>query len=159
MTQKTDSNDTRALTTTITVDATPQAVFAAVNDVRGWWSGEIEGPTDELGGEFSYRYGKLHYSKQRVVELVPGKRVAWKIVDSYLDFVADKTEWNGTMVTFDIRPVAGGTELRFTHVGLSPKSECFEDCNDAWTSYIRGSLKSLITKGRGKPNAREGVQG
>ncbi len=29
-------------------------------------------------------------------------------------------------------------------------------CNDAWTSYIQGSLHSLITTGKGKPNPKEG---
>lgn len=151
------SPEQRSLTTTISVPQSPQAAFDAIVDVRGWWSGEIEGPTDVLGGEFSYRYKTLHYSKQRVVELVPGKRVAWLVVDSHLDFVADEKEWNGTMVTFDITREGERTVIRFTHVGLGPTDECFADCSDAWTSYVRGSLKSLITKGRGKPNARESV--
>jgi len=29
-------------------------------------------------------------------------------------------------------------------------------CQDAWTSYIHGSLKSLIETGQGHPNAKEG---
>ena len=34
----TDNN----FTTTITVDQTPEAAFAAINNVRGWWSQEIK---------------------------------------------------------------------------------------------------------------------
>jgi hypothetical protein len=37
------------LTAAILVDQTPDEAFAAINDVRGWWSGEIEGSTEKLG--------------------------------------------------------------------------------------------------------------
>src|SRR5882724_7102163 len=136
-------------TTTITVDQTPQAVFAAINNVRGWWAGEIEGNTDKLGEEFVYRYGTLHYSKQKVSELTPGKRVVWDVTDSSLDFTKDKSEWTGTKITFDIGKKDGKTEVRFTHVGLAPKMECYSDCSNAWGSLVRESLHSLITAGVG----------
>ena len=38
----------RNFTTTISVDQTPNEAFAAINNVRGWWSGEIEGATAKL---------------------------------------------------------------------------------------------------------------
>ena len=49
-------------TTSFTVDQTPDEVFKAVTNVRGWWSGEIDGGTDELGAEFTYQYQDLHRS-------------------------------------------------------------------------------------------------
>ncbi len=61
----------------------------------------------------------MHLSKQRITEFVPGKRVAWHVVEGYLKFVSDKEEWSGTDITFDIVPTASGTEVRFTHVGLA----------------------------------------
>lgn len=142
-------------TTTFTVDQTPEEAFAAINNVRRWWSGEIEGSTDKLGAEFTYRYGDVHYSKQKVTELVPGKRVAWLVLESSLNFTKDKTEWNGTEITFEISKKNAETEIRFTHLGLGPGSECYNACSNAWGSYINGSLRSLITAGKGHSNYKE----
>ncbi len=142
-------------TTTFVVDQTPEEVFAAINNVRGWWSGNIEGETDKLGAEFAYRYQDLHYSKQKITEFVPGKKVVWLVEDSAINFVKDKTEWNGTKIMFEVSKKAGETEVRFTHVGLAPKVECYGACSDAWGYYIKTSLRDLITKGNGQPNPRE----
>ncbi len=133
-------------TTTITVDQSPMDVFAAVNDVPAWWSGNpgVEGKTTEVGDEFTYRYEPHHVSKQKVIELIPGKKVVWRVVDSSINFVKDKTEWTGTTITFDIARKGSKTELRFTHAGLTPDIECFDGCSDAWSSYIKGALRELI---------------
>jgi len=138
-------------TVTLTVDQTPEEAFAAINNVRGWWTGDpgVEGSTDKLGDEFTYRYEDVHYSKQKITELVPGKKVVWLVLDARLNFTKDKTEWKGTEITFEISKKGNQTEIRFTHVGLVPQFECFDRCSDAWGSYINGSLRKLITAGKG----------
>jgi Activator of Hsp90 ATPase homolog 1-like protein len=138
-----------------TVERTPQEAFAAINNVRGWWSGEIEGGTDKPGDVFTYRYKDVHYSKQRITEFVPGKKVVWLILDSFLSFVDDKTEWNGTKVTFEVSKKGDKTEVHFTHVGLVPEYECYGACSNAWSFYINGSLRKLIMTGKGEPNKKE----
>jgi hypothetical protein len=136
----------RNFSTTILVDKTPDEVFSAINNVSGWWTGNpgVEGSTNKLGDEFTYRYEPHHVSKQRIIELIPGKKVVWRVVDGCINFVKDKTEWNGTTITFDIAQKDGKTELRFTHDGLTPGIECFDGCSDAWSSYIKGNLRDLI---------------
>ncbi len=142
-------------TTSFVVDQTPEEAFAAINNVRGWWSGNIEGSTSKLGGEWTYRYKDVHYSKQKITELVPGKKVVWLVLDSYLNFIEDKTEWNGSKITFEIAKKGKQTGVRFTHVGLVPEDECYDSCTNAWGGYVNTSLRNLITKGKGQPNKKE----
>jgi hypothetical protein len=86
---------------------------------------------------------------------VPGKKVVWHVVDSHINFVKDRTEWNGTDIVFEINRKQGKTELLFTHAGLVPAFECYGGCSDAWGFYINDSLRSLITTGKGQPNQTE----
>lgn len=146
---------TESYTISYTVDQSPREVFDAINNVRGWWSGEIDGCTDKLGAEFTYRYQDLHRTTQKITERVPGKKVVWHIADSHIDFVRDKAEWNGTDVVFEIAKKGTKTELRFTHVGLRPAIECYGKCAGAWGFYINESLRNLITSGKGDPNEKE----
>jgi hypothetical protein len=146
---------TKDYTTSFSVDETPEQVFAAINNVRGWWSGEIDGRTDKLGAEFTYRYQDVHRSTQRITELLPGKKVVWHVLDAKINFVKDKAEWNGTDIIFEITKKGDRTELRFTHVGLVPAIECYGKCAGAWGFYINDSLRSLITTGKGDPTPSE----
>ena len=142
-------------TRTFTVDKSPKEVFPAINHVRGWWSENIEGSTTNLGDEWTYRYKDAHRCTMKVTEMVPNKKVVWHVLDNYFNFTQDKTEWKGTDVVFEIARKGDKTEVNFTHVGLVPAYECYNVCSDAWGSYISGSLRSLITTGKGKPNTKE----
>jgi uncharacterized protein YndB with AHSA1/START domain len=146
-------------TTTITVDRPPQKVFDAINNVRGWWSEEIDGSTDKLGALFKFHYEDFHLSTQKITELVPGKKVVWHVTDSRLNFVKDKTEWEGTDMVFEIAKKDDKTQLRFTHKGLVPSLQCYEMCSEGWSFYIKNSLRELITTGKGRPERKENGAG
>jgi hypothetical protein len=139
-------------TTSILVAETPEQVFNAVNNVRGWWSENIEGDTDKLNDEFDYHYKDVHRCKMRLIEVIPNEKVVWLVLDNYFSFTEDKTEWKDTKVVFDISKQGDKTQLTFTHAGLIPAYECFDICSDAWGNYIRSSLKNLIETGTGQPN-------
>ena len=134
---------------TFTVDQSPEQVFGAIVDVPRWWTGEVKGSTHTLGDEFTYRYPGAHYSKQKIAELIPGKKVVWHVVDAHLEGPEDPNEWTGTEISFEITRMEDETEVRFSHVGLVPDFECFDACSSGWGFYVNASLKRLITTGEG----------
>jgi len=143
-------------TASFLVDQSPREVFNAVTNARGWWSEEIAGSTDKLNDIFLYHYQDVHRARIKLIEVVPDKRVVWEVLDNYFNFTQDETEWKGTKMIFEISQKGNQTQLHFTHQGLVPAYECFDVCNDAWSNYIKNSLYSLITKGKGQPNPKEG---
>jgi hypothetical protein len=144
---------TSDFTTTLLVDQTPEAAFNAVNNVRGWWSEEIEGDTAKLNDEFTYHYEDVHYCQIKLIEVIPNQKVVWFVKYNYFKFTKDKSEWTGTKMSFEISEKGNKTEIRVTHHGLVPEFECYDICSNVWTQYIQQSLKSLITTGKGQPNA------
>ena len=139
----------------ITVNATPQEAFKSINSVTKWWTENLEGSSQKLNDEFTVRFGDVHVSTQKLIELVPNKKVVWLVTDSKLNFIKDKQEWNGTKISFEISEKDDKTQVRFTHHGLIPKIECFDACSNAWSDYITNSLRNLLNTGKGQPTPKE----
>lgn len=160
---------TSDFTTTLLVARTPQEVFHAINNPRGWWSEEIEGSTDKLHDEFTYHFEDIHRCRLKVIEIIPDKKVVWLVTENYFkpgifdnvshhipgndEFRNEKAEWTDTKISFEISEKDNQTQIRFTHLGLVPEYECFDVCCNSWTHYIQESLLSLITTGKGEPNS------
>lgn len=139
-------------TVTFVVDKSPAQIFNVVTHVRGWWHGlfdeEIIGKTDELNEEFTFRAGSgVHYSKMRLIELVPDQKVVWLVTDAELSFIEKKDEWIGTKVIFDISKKGDQTQVTFTHEGLSTDVECYDRCSSAWQMYLNQKFLPLIQSG------------
>ena len=145
----------QSFTSAILVDKSPKEAFDAINNVRGWWSQQIDGGTEHLNDEFTYRRLNLHSCKMKLTEVVPNKKVSWLVLENYFNFTQDQNEWIGTVPTFEISEKDNKTEIRFTHQGLVPGHECYDICHDAWSFYIQKSLHNLIMTGKGEPNERE----
>jgi uncharacterized protein YndB with AHSA1/START domain len=145
----------RDFTLTLLVDQTPEEVFAAVTNVRGWWGQGLEGQSAEVGDEFVYRHEDIHRSTHRVTEAVPGKRVVWRTLDADLPRATNPREWTGTEIRFEIARKGDRTELCFTHAGLVPELDCYESCSGGWSFYVGTSLRLLITTGKGTPDPKE----
>ncbi len=138
-------------TTTILVDQQPAAVYNTILDVRSWWSGlygeTFEGNSEKQGDEFSFLAGGgMHYTKQKLVELVPNEKLVWLVTEANLSFVEKNDEWKGTKLMFEISPERDKTRVVFTHIGLVPEFQCYNSCAPAWTQYVQEKLLAAIAR-------------
>ena len=148
----------RDYNTSIIVDATAQDAFESINNVTKWWTENLEGSSQKLGDEFAVRFGDVHYSKQKLIEVVPGKKIVWLVTDSKLNFIKDNQEWTDTKISFEISTQNEKTKIHFTHIGLVTEIECYDACSNAWKQYIEGSLLNFIKTGKGQPTRKEHKQ-
>jgi hypothetical protein len=140
--------------TSIVVNATAQEAFKCINSVTKWWTEHLEGSSKKLNDEFTVRFGDVHLSTQKLVEVVPDRKVVWLVTYSNINFVENKQEWTNTRVIFEITDQDNKTTIKFTHQGLVPAIQCYNGCSGAWGEYIEGSLFKLITEGKGKPELK-----
>jgi len=138
----------------ITVNATAKEAFNGINSVTKWWTEYLEGSSQKLNDVFTVRFDDVHVSTQKLVEVVPDKKIVWLVTDSKLNFVQDKQEWTNTKISFDIDEQDGKTQISFTHIGLVPEIECYGGCSNAWGQYIKGSLFKLLSEGKGMPELK-----
>jgi hypothetical protein len=127
---------------------TANEVFELLLTIDQWWSGlyeeTIKGKSQKVNDEFTFNAGEgAHYSKQKLVELVPNKKIVWLVTDSNLSFLNNTAEWNGSKIQFDLSTAENNTKVTFTHEGLIPLIECYNACSSAWNGYL-GNLEKRL---------------
>jgi hypothetical protein len=134
---------------TIEVAKSAEDVFNHINDVSKWWSKDFEGSSSKLNDEFVICHPGAHYSKQKLIEVIPGKKVVWLVTASELDWLEkDKHEWTNTRMIFEITANEDKAVLHFTHEGLVPEKECYARCEQGWNMVIKDRLFNFITDGK-----------
>ncbi|MHB8651576.1 MAG: SRPBCC family protein [Minisyncoccota bacterium] len=136
----------------ITANISAKEAFEAICHVSQWWIKDFEGSSEKLNDEFSVRVGDKHFSKQKLVEVVPDRKIVWLVTESKLSWLKeDKTEWTNTKMSFDISTDGNKTQISFTHFGLVPQVACYDNCVKGWNFLIKESLLKLLTTGEGLP--------
>lgn len=133
----------------ITAKISPEEAIKKINNVPEWWGVNFSGSAEKQGDEFVITMGGDSFFNVRVTELVPGKRVVWLVTDCNMPWYNDKKEWANNKLIFDLKENNGETELSFTHEGLTRDVECYADCEPGWTHWIKTSLFSYFTTGKG----------
>jgi hypothetical protein len=141
-------NFLESFSATIETTKSPQVVFNAINDVTNWWSKDFEGNSTKLNDEFIINHPNQHYSKQKLIQVVPSKKIVWLVTESKLNWLKNNTEeWTNTQMIFEISTKDDKTILHFTHDGLTPEKECYAMCEKGWNMIIKDWLFHLIIVG------------
>lgn len=123
-------------------------VFSLFLNVDQWWSGlfneKIQGKSENIDDEFSFSAGDgVHFSNQKLIELIPNQKIVWLVTDSNLSFLTQTDEWNNTKISIDLETIDNQTIVKFTHQGLLPEIECYDACSSAWSQYLNNLEKKL----------------
>ena len=141
--------DDRDYARTLTVEVPSERLFDAIatlEGLRGWWTPLAKG-SDAPGGAIRLEFEGLdEHIDLRVSASRRPAEVEWSIIEH-----TALEDWAGTKVRFELTPRGPKTTaLSFRHVGLSPKLDCFDQCEAGWDHFL-GSLTSLVEHGRGEP--------
>lgn len=134
-----------------TVQHTAREAFDCITRVSDWWTCNLEGNSAVLNDVFTVRFGET-WATIKLIEVTPDRKIVWQVLDCYLHFLRDKTEWKDTRIVWEISWDTNGTKVKMTHEGLVPEIECYDNCVDGWDHYVKKSLFQLLTEGKGLPD-------
>jgi hypothetical protein len=138
---------TAKYTTTIEVPRSSKEVFDYIIELSKWWPEDFEGETIQLGTEFILKTGDGHYSKNKVIEFVPNKKVVWLTTESLRK--TDNFDWTGTKMIFEISPEGNYTLLKFTYDGVVLQNEYYR-LTQICDMTVKDLFYNFIVNGKGK---------
>jgi len=120
----------------------PEIIFETLLDPKKWWYGVFEetitGKSKNVNDVFTFLAGGgVHRTTQKMVELIPNKKIAWLVTASNLSFLEKPDEWLNTRFYFELSGSGNKTKITFTHEGLQPEIECYDACSSGWMQYLK----------------------
>jgi uncharacterized protein YndB with AHSA1/START domain len=122
------------------INAPPERVYKALSTIdglRGWWVAETSG---DPGAGDTIDFG---FCRMRVVDAVPGQRIAWHCIHG-------PEEWVGTDVSFDLSWRDQQTFVMFRHAGWKQAVEFMHHCSTKWATFLL-SLRDMLEGSGGHP--------
>ena len=113
--------------------------------LAAWWTNNTQGE-GSVGGVLQFRFGAGGFD-MKVLELQPGERVVWEVVDG-------PTEWVGTKVRWDLRQEGEHAIILLRHEDWREPVEFMHHCSTKWALFLM-SLKSLLETGQGFPDPND----
>ncbi len=129
------------------ITATPEKVYealTAVDRLAAGWTTDTSAGGD---GTLRFRFGEVGGFDMKVLDLQPGKRVLWEVIDG-------PAEWVGTTVVFDLAQDGNWTIVLFSHEGWHEPVEFMNHCSTKWAIFLM-SLKALVETGTGAPHPHD----
>ncbi len=134
----------------INADAPPSEAFDSITNVSQWWAKNVTGNPKTLNSIFSVHFGETS-GTFKIAEMIPERKIVWEVMDCYLPIFKNVKDWMNTKIIWEISTENNLTKITFTHMGLVPGKECYKDCQGGWSFFVKESLFSLITQGKGLP--------
>ncbi len=121
--------------------------LATREGLAGWWTTGTQGDS-KVGGALKFRFSsdgkEIGGFDMKVLELEPGKRVLWRVVEG-------PAEWIGTKIGFELKQEGDYAVVLFKHEGWREAAEFMYHCGTKWAIFLM-SLKSLVETGKGHPS-------
>jgi uncharacterized protein YndB with AHSA1/START domain len=135
------------------IKSSPDEVYKALATREGlaaWWTNNTQGES-KVGGALKFRFSangaEIGGFDMKVLELQPGRRVLWQVVNG-------PAEWIGTRIGFDLKQSGDHAIVLFNHQGWKEPVEFMHHCSTKWAIYLM-SLKSLVETRKGSPNPND----
>jgi uncharacterized protein YndB with AHSA1/START domain len=134
------------------INADPATVFESIATRKGldaWW-GKASEFEPAIGSVIEFDHGLGAPLRMRIVELVPGERIAWECISKFDNPGNPASDWLGSRISFALRagaPVgfdkldsglgSAVTIVDFQHTGWTPNARWFAFCNYAWGTTLQ----------------------